>query len=225
VPYQNWIVEMKVPAIAARNYEKLKGDLYFRKIVKFVSTKIKKIKDPIKRVKFFHDQIDEKIDEITSDEFVKNNISCKKGCSACCHSQVTITKDESIALARLIEDGLEIDAEKLRLQSEAQDSASKFYQMDYQNRGCIFLDDDGSCRAYEDRPAVCRTNYVVSDPKLCSTKDGVEKSVSLLKTYEADMVIYGAYSVAKDAGALPYMLSKALESKKLFQKKEAQSEL
>ncbi|MCP4912250.1 MAG: YkgJ family cysteine cluster protein [Oligoflexia bacterium] len=205
---------MNVPAIAARNYEKLKGDLYFRKIVKFISTKVKKIKDPIKRARFFHQQIDEKIDEITNDEFVKNNISCKKGCSACCHSQVTVTRSEADLLAHVLENKkIEIDFEKLEKQANAQNSSSSFYRLSFEARGCVMLDDQGNCQIYEDRPAVCRTNYVVSDPELCSTEDGKERPVSLLKTFEADMVIYGAYSVEKEAGALPYMLVKALSKK------------
>lgn len=205
---------MNFPVNAARSFQKLKGDFFFRKIYKTFQSKYKKMKDSIKRTRFFHQQIDEQIDDLLEDEVVSKHISCKKGCSACCHSQVSITRDEASLLAdKIINENVEVNWSKLFIQAKAENSSADFFKIAYGTRGCVFLGREGDCRIYADRPAVCRTNYVVSDPKSCSTEDGQEKSVSLLKTFEADMIIYGAFELSKENGALPYMLLKELEKK------------
>ena len=214
---------MIFPAIAARTFSRLKSDLYFRKIYNAAVGKLKRIKNPIKKAQYIHEQVDEKMKEVLSDELANKLIQCQKGCTSCCHTQVSVTQDEAKLLASRVKEGVSVDLRKLILQAEAGNSGEEFLKLSHDLRACVFLNEAGQCSVYEDRPSVCRTNYVISDPKLCDTSSG-ENSVSLLKTEEADMVVYGSFDYAKRAGALPYMLLKELRSKK-SEKKSIQQDL
>jgi hypothetical protein len=75
----------------------------------------------------------------------------------------------------------------------------------------VFLDEAGSCRVYEDRPAVCRTNAVLGSADQCDTCAGV-KPTRLIFTHKADMGIYGAYLSLKESGTLPRLLAEALRA-------------
>ena len=144
---------------------------------------------------------------------VQKHLSCQKGCSACCHTQVSATQEEALLLTEHIQNGLEIDKERLYVQQKAGTSAKDWFQLDYQDRACIFLSDGGECRVYEDRPSVCRTNFVISNPALCDTSDGKEKPIRLLSTLKSDMVIYAAFKESKKSGTLPALLWECLNDK------------
>jgi uncharacterized protein len=154
------------------------------------------------------------------DEIVQENVKCGKGCSFCCHTQVSVTRDEAELLAQRIIDGIDIDLERLYRQSKAENSSGEWYKMDHKTRACVFLGPEGECTVYEDRPSVCRTNNVVSDPANCSTEDGKEKSVRLLNTYASDMIIMAHFSNSKENGALPQMLFRSLDNRVQRQSKD-----
>lgn len=173
--------------------------------------KIKKQGNPLKRARMVHREIEEQMGQLFSDEVVQENVKCGKGCSFCCHTQVSVTRDEAELLAQRIIDDRDIDLEKLYLQSKSGDNVGSWYQLSHKDRGCVFLGEEGECTIYEDRPSVCRTNNVISDPANCSTEDGQEKSVRLLNTYASDMIIMAHFQNSKENGALPHMLFKALD--------------
>lgn len=174
---------------------------------------INKQGNPLKRAKLVHREIEEQMGQLFKDDVVQENVKCGKGCSFCCHTQVSVTRDEAELLAQNIIDGIDVDLEKLYLQSKVGDKAGDWYKLDHETRGCVFLGDEGECKVYEDRPSVCRTNNVISDPINCSTIDGVEKSVRLLNTYAADMIIMAHFEKSKENGALPHLLFKALDKR------------
>lgn len=184
------------------------------RIVNDVIKRIKKLTSSSRRARLVHKEVNKKITKLFSDPAVQRNVSCRQGCSACCHTQVSVSDDEANLMHRLIEDGVEIDLNKLKKQSLASKSSATWYRLSYEDRGCIFLDENKSCKIYDNRPAVCRTNYVVGDPKDCSTEDGLEQSVRLLNTYEADMVIMAGFSQCKENGALPDLLYKLIRGNK-----------
>lgn len=99
-------------------------------------------------------------------------ISCKKGCSACCHMEVEITSYEAEILAQLILDGHPIDEARLQKQSERslQDPQWKQGIRNLDSR-CVFLDSEGACSIYENRPVMCRRHSVTSPAKNCETLD------------------------------------------------------
>lgn len=173
--------------------------------------KIKNTRNPLKRARMVHREIEEQMSQLFASEVVQENVKCGRGCSFCCHTQVSVTSGEAELFAQKIIDGKEIDLKKLYTQSKVGNHAGHWYQLNYEERACVFLGEEGECSIYEDRPSVCRTNNVVSEPENCSTKDGQEKSVRLLNTHGADMIVMAYFMNSKENGALPYMLFKALE--------------
>lgn len=72
------------------------------------------------------------------EHFHAERLNCKKGCSACCVDGLTV---------------FEIEAENIR-----QNHAELLKNDEPHKRGmCVFLNAEGACRIYEDRPYVCRT--------------------------------------------------------------------
>lgn len=201
---------MVMPAIAVRTYKLFKEESSFRKLIKQMTRKISKISDPVKKARFIHQKIDKEIAEQMANPEIKKFVSCKKGCSACCHTQVAITEAEAILLAKLIKDGTPIDWTKMFIQAEAENSVEKYFKLSYDQRSCIFLDEKGECKIYEDRPSVCRTNYVVSDPEKCAVKESGSASVQLLNTFSADSWVYAQFDNSPKNGTLPKMVKDAL---------------
>ncbi|PIK14990.1 YkgJ family cysteine cluster protein [Halobacteriovorax sp. JY17] len=207
-------VVIKFPAIASKTYQAFKSQSEMIKIMNDVIKKIKKLSSPSRRARFVHKEVNRKITELFKDSAVERNVSCREGCSACCHTQVSISDDEAQLLHKIVQDGHKIDLERLKNQSKASKSSATWYRLSYQERACIFLDENKSCSIYDSRPMVCRTNHVVGDPKDCSTEDGLEHSVKLLNTFEADMVVMAGFSQCEENGALPDLLFSLIEGKK-----------
>ncbi len=204
---------MNVPAIAKNTFDLLRNQPEFLSITESVRTHLNKIKSSLERARFVHNMVDEYNKEIFSHPLIKEFVPCKTGCSACCHTQVSVTEDEAELLLHNINNGVEIDYKRLSLQTERGNDTSDFYKLSYQDRKCVFLDDNGACKVYKDRPSVCRTNAVVGEASQCSTDGKEQGAVRLVKTSKADMAIVGAYANATESGTLPMMLSKVLKAK------------
>ena len=72
-------------------------------------------------------------------------VACKKGCSSCCHMNVSITKAEAERLA------------KASGRSMARIAAAPRHARDkFAGKPCPFLDSHGACSVYVDRPLSCR---------------------------------------------------------------------
>lgn len=200
---------MNVPAIAKRSFDELQGKSEYSTIVNFVLHRLSKLSDKLKRARFIHKIIDEYNEEIFSHPIVKQLSPCSKGCTACCHTQVSVTEDEAELLAHLIKSGVNIDLERFKIQMNAKDDSRAFYSIKYEDRRCVFLGQDGSCEVYEDRPSVCRTNAVLGEASQCDTKDSIGPT-RLIKTPKADMAIYASYLYSKSSGSLAHMVGKIL---------------
>ncbi|CAM3344103.1 Zinc-or iron-chelating protein [Paracidovorax anthurii] len=72
-------------------------------------------------------------------------VACHKGCAACCHMNVSITAVEAERLARAS------GRRKTPLVSTVDHALDEF-----SGRPCPFLDGQGDCSVYEDRPLSCR---------------------------------------------------------------------
>lgn len=201
---------MNVPAIAKKSFDELKAMPEFMHIVQTVLNKLQKISSHIKRTKLVHQLIDEYNTDVFSNPVVKELSPCKMGCSFCCHTQVSVTEDEAIVLASRIQDGLQIDRERLNRQMFAGNDPQAFFRLNHLDRRCVFLDDNGACLVYKDRPSVCRTNAVIGDPEQCDTSKSVQ-STRLVMTKKADMVIYASFLFARKSGSLPNMVGTILK--------------
>lgn len=204
---------MNVPAIAKSTFELLRNQSEFLSITESVMNHLNKIRSSLEKARFVHNMVDEYNKEVFAHPILKELVPCKPGCSACCHTQVSVTEEEADLLLHNINNGIEIDYNRLSLQTEQGNESSEYYKLSYQDRKCVFLDEGGACKVYHDRPAVCRTNAVVGEASQCSTDNKTQDSLRLVKTSKADMVIVGAYASTAFSGTLPVMLSKALKAK------------
>jgi Fe-S-cluster containining protein len=154
--------------------------------------------------------VDDLSGKVFQQSLVQQLSPCKQGCSACCHTQVSVTKDDADLLAQKVNDGFPVNRDRLAVQMATKNSSSAWYALSYEERKCVFLNDKNLCSVYDDRPSVCRTNAVLGDASQCDTTNGVGPT-RLVKTPEADLVIYASYLHSSEGGTLPYMLSKALK--------------
>lgn len=201
---------MLVPAIAMKTYNELKNQAKSLAVVQLVLKKLNKLHQGHKRAEFIHRMIDEANQPVFDNPLVKQLSPCKKGCTACCHTQVSVTEDEASLLANKIHSGeVVIDLDRLKVQMKVQNDSSAFFSLPYEQKKCVFLDAEGGCTVYADRPSVCRTNAVLGSADQCDTSSG-QKPQRLVKTTEADLVIYASYLHSKKSGALPHLLAKAL---------------
>jgi Fe-S-cluster containining protein len=206
------IRRVKVPAIAKKTFDQLSHLPEFLGIVQFILDKISRVSSPLKRARIVHKSIDEFNEEIFAHPLVQQYSPCKVGCSACCHTQVSVTSDEAELLTQKIMEGVEINLERLERQASVSEETSTFYQLKYDDRACVFLDDSGACTVYEDRPSVCRTNAVLGDAQQCLVS-GDTQQLRLVKTSKADMAIYASFLHSKESGSLPFMVFKKLKEK------------
>ncbi len=94
--------------------------------------------------------------------------SCTRGCSACCHLEVEITKDEGELLALLVLDGHPIDFDRLKAQAARKRKSEAWERRQASENRCVFLDGTDSCGVYESRPSVCRKALVTTPAAYCS---------------------------------------------------------
>ncbi len=201
---------MNVPAIAQKTFVELRNRVEAMELVQFILKKLNKTHDPVKRARYVHRMVDELNEYIFNDPQVKSLSPCTSGCSACCHTQVSVTHDEADLLASLVNSGVEINLDKLHVQMAIKNSTSAWNALTYEERKCVFLNAENMCSIYEDRPSVCRTNAVIGEASQCDTSNG-PKPIRLVKTPEADLAIYASYLHSPEGGTLPYMLAKALK--------------
>lgn len=205
---------MNVPAIAKSTFELLRNQPEFLKITETMITHLNKIKSSLERARFVHNVVDEYNQKVFSHPILKELMPCKAGCTGCCHTQVSVTEDEAELLAHNIANGVEINYKLLENQAAVGNDSDAFFAIAYSDRKCVFLDENGACKVYKDRPSVCRTNAVVGDAAQCDTSTNAGGgALRLVKTQEADMAIVGAFALAKESGTLPMMLSKVLKAK------------
>ncbi len=102
--------------------------------------------------------------------------TCGRGCTACCHLEVEVVRDEGELLAEIIASGHPIDEARLAAQAgRARQGPEWSTPLGPENR-CVFLAADGSCSVYEDRPGACRKHLVVSAASECSAPGGRPES-------------------------------------------------
>lgn len=200
---------MNVPAVAKKTYEELKDQEETKSLLTLVLENLRKLTQPFKRAQFVHELVDGLNTEIFEHPLVKQMSPCKEGCTGCCHTQVSVTEDEAILLANHVSGGLEIDVNRLALQAQAGNDTTAYYNLTYAERKCVFLSEEGSCRVYQDRPSVCRTNAVLGEATQCDTSHSVQ-ATRLVRTPKSDLVIYASFLDAHSSGALPKMLGEAL---------------
>jgi Fe-S-cluster containining protein len=116
-------------------------------------------------------------------------ISCKKGCGACCNQLVPISEAEAFQIGELVEEMPE--PRKNQIKQRFADACKHFYEigwfkkvdktnelndderrqlvLDYfaESIPCPFLEDE-SCSIHQNRPLVCREYLVTSPAEICA---------------------------------------------------------
>lgn len=72
-------------------------------------------------------------------------VACKKGCSSCCHMNVSVTRSEADRIAKTVGTSAAI-----------LDAALHHDPGEFAGVPCPFLDERGACSVYADRPLACR---------------------------------------------------------------------
>ena len=120
---------------------------------------------PLVAMAWVHLQRMQKLIDNNPDPTVKQ-ISCRRGCSFCCHMNVDITEDEGHYLIHYCQThGIEIDEEYLVKQLPLKMET----HMMSPHSACVFLK-SGECSVYEARPHACRKYFALFDPILCSSE-------------------------------------------------------
>ena len=91
---------------------------------------------PIEALRTLHAEIDREAARL--EEIHRDRLQCGRGCSACCLDGLTVRA---------------VEAERIR----AAHPALLREGLPGPAGACAFLDEDGSCRIYADRPSVCRS--------------------------------------------------------------------
>ena len=200
---------MNVPAVAKQTYEELKDTQAAQELMALVTEQLDKIPDALARARFVHELVDGLNAEVFSHPLVQQMSPCKMGCSACCHTQVSVTLDEALLLEHKIQEGIALDQERLEMQMRALNNSEDYYKLSFKDRKCLFLSEEGSCLVYHDRPSVCRTNVVLGTPAQCDTSVKILPT-QLVKTQKADLVIYASFLRSSLNGTLPSLLGEVL---------------
>lgn len=96
-------------------------------------------------------------------------VSCKKGCSACCHMRVGVADSEAeVMVSHIKRLGLKLDRKRLLAQKDR--FVEDYHTIGWEQQKCGLLADDGSCSLYQWRPSSCRKYAVVSPPEMCDPR-------------------------------------------------------
>lgn len=146
-------------------------------------------------------------------------IFCAAGCSNCCTLFVQATLVEALFVAEQLD---VVQSEKLqdyvKRQQKIFAGESDFLAILRKQRTtlgpCPFLDADGSCSIYEQRPLACRALLSTKDPAWCgvdfSTLDPLEKRL-YLESLEQEVVAYPVHYVASTQSAAQSAEARILE--------------
>lgn len=134
-------------------------------------------------------------------------VKCKRGCSACCYQNVSITLPEAHLLVIAAEESGGVDWDRVLRQAEYPGLAG-WRKMPPDLRACVFLGAEGECRVYEHRPTACRKHMVITDPADCDTIARPGTQVGQFVSQEAE-VLASAALWALPWGSMPRMLLRA----------------
>jgi Fe-S-cluster containining protein len=189
--------------LSAEDY--LDFENHVHNLMKNYLVEFSKFNDSFSRGKYIHQLIEK---EVMASSHIAT--SCKKGCGACCHLEVEVTKDDAAVLYQAIKDGAFIDLNRLESLAQRNRQGEEWQQGAVATNRCLFLGVDDSCSVYESRPATCRKVAVVSDPKECA--DSLGKVVPLTMPM-AEIIISASLNIPdNNFSSIPKQLHKIIST-------------
>lgn len=99
--------------------------------------------------------------------------TCNKGCSFCCHDTIYGSQIEIEVIKSILKE-LKIKPDRKRSKIQNSKAPDK---LTWQEKACVYLAEDGTCRIYQFRPIVCRTHNNVGPMDDCNKEFEPNKSV------------------------------------------------
>lgn len=162
---------------------------------------------PLRIAYTIHELVDARVATMRRTSVHGKEVQCRKGCAHCCHLNVGIFPHEAALLLALAQEaGNEID--EARLQRQAAKDDDTWHELAPEDRRCVFLAEDRTCRVYEHRPNACRKYLVKTDPALCDMQKYPGGQVGIVFDIEAE-IIHSAAMTVYGAGNMATMLLKA----------------
>ena len=159
-------------------------------------------------------------------------VDCRSGCSFCCSLRLEVQPHEAFALAGWLRRNFtsqQIEGVVLRLRENvARTRAMGLEARKRTNLACSLLGADGTCTAYEARPAQCR-RYHSMRVQTCKDffdhhDDGIESPMHPAVAHNAAVIITQAQHAVREAGLdaenadLNFALLEALENPKALRR-------
>lgn len=188
------------------------------KIKALVGT-IKSMGGPMEQAQWINRRVSSEMltTEKENEKVYKEKTSCKRGCSACCYINVSISEGEAELLARVaVRERVPVNSRRfvaqLRNHNEHGERSEDMFKLPHPDRACIFLQPSGVCGIYAARPARCRTFSVTSDPKYCDTSENFYSQVKQNISYRAELIMSARTMVNPRFGSMATMFMEAIHN-------------
>jgi Fe-S-cluster containining protein len=171
-------------------------------------TKVASANDKLRRLVHNNEVFDRDYTALLKERGMEDQVSCKKGCAACCdqaimmslaeahlilhkHGDLVRTKVQAILqhesqMLDLI-DELKIDQQKISMfNADGSDDRQRLMDAWYRTRRpCVFLrTSDMQCSIYESRPLACRAHAVFTPPSECDKRPVPEEARHTVAVYD-----------------------------------------
>lgn len=161
------------------------------------------VKENIDNFQVILDEIDKRNDAYL-EKFpeYKERIYCKKGCSLCCHQVIPVNEheiDHIISRNKEKFDSVNISDLKKQLTATMENikETRKFEEMK-----CVFLNDEGACSVYSERPTMCRSFSMLDKNDGCNAFGNVTDGLGLVATEASSLMtalntLFDKYSLSE----------------------------
>lgn len=149
-------------------------------------------------------------DHIGKHKDISSQITCGKGCGACCKMHTIVSLEEAKLLLEVSYDK-KMPPNKEYLESQVASEGVKDWNTQT-NRSCVFLGKDNSCTAYEYRPIACRKCFSLEDPIKCDMEQNPSEKIKRFISIEVEAMASGIMN-ATEVDSMPRMLLKAMEER------------
>ncbi len=118
----------------------------------------------------YNQEIRSEFDKAVQRALENRQVSCRKGCAACCQQLIYLSMTEAMDIAR--EHHAYLESVRPQLEEQASRLMRDANPGKYWGEKCIFLAGDGTCSIYDKRPLTCRAHYVSTPAEVCANPEG-----------------------------------------------------